>query len=536
MNQYVDNILHAFAQLDDDNDQLQRIQTLAPELNWVEPADIDALLINLAELSGGISPNILDRGLEIVVGRLSRQSATAQPDDQPLDVSSLVQAISQLYLAILPESRGRNYLLGWLANMNRAKSLDRFVDLILESPPTCPNSIVMAFAPLLKVNNDVPIDHLFPKLLGGLQHRSVAAAILDLANFLTREKRVAQHPASGHSESLIKLLGMLTEQLTMLEEGKIPEGKQPNEISAIVNDTVSLIASLCDSLALVGDENAIGKLNRASELKHRRIRTEALWALASLGQESSGQQLIELAAEPISRLRVIQYARELDLIDEVDEQYTSDESIAESQLAMWLAHPSNMGLAPKELQLMDQRFLAWPGFDDPQSCFLFRYSYELSQSRIDNIGISGPLCHAFSMNLQHLANSDIYACFAGWHCTHEEIMEMGIPQARLQRPGLVERLTARLSSEQIDELDFENMEPQFLGLFMGAEALILNAKVNGQWGTLIVTRDTVDWFPADPENSPAKTELAYSIYKGRKLLGAFNQPEFWPGLEETTHD
>ncbi len=544
MNQYVDNILHAFAQLDDDNQQLQRIQTLAPELNWVEDADIDQMISSLAELAGGISPNILDRGLEIVVRRLGRNAAEnlASPDKPGIDAPNphddprRLKAIRKLYLALPSEARSRNYLLNWLATVTSEAALLEFCQLCIEAPPTCPSSIVVAFAPLLQHNKPFETSYLFPELLGGLQHPSIAAAILDLANFVTREKRVAEHPAADHSESLIRMLGMLTEQLAMLEEGKIPAGKSAPDISRMVNDTVSLIASLCDSLSLIKNEAAIGKLNRAAELKHRRIRTEALSALCSLGQESSGEELVKLAAEPVTRLRVLQYADELGLSDDIDDEFTTEVARAESQLAMWLAHPSNMGLAPKGLEILDERRLAWPGYDDPTECYLFRYSYELASSKIENIGIAGPLVHAFSMNMQHLNICDMYACFAGWHCNHDEIMEMSIPQARLQRPGMVERLMSRLSSEMVDGLSINECEPLFLGLFMGEESLIVSATIDEQQGTFVVDRDKVLWFPPDADMSPARNELAYCIYKGRRLLGAFNQPEIWPGIESIQHE
>lgn len=261
MNQYVDNILHAFAKLDDDNQQLQRIRTLAPELNWVDDVDIDQMLESLAELSGGVSPNIMDRGLEIIIRRLTETTDVDGESETPGDDPRRLNAISKLYVAVPPEARSRNYLLNWLATIGSEASLLRFSQLCIEAPPTCPSSIVVAFAPLLQHNRTFQVEYVFPELLGGLQHPSIAAAILDLANFVTRENRVQQHPAAGHADSLIRMLGMLTEQLAMLEEGKVPEGKAPNEISRMVNDTVSLIASLCDSLSLIKAEDAIGKLN-----------------------------------------------------------------------------------------------------------------------------------------------------------------------------------------------------------------------------------------------------------------------------------
>ncbi|MGI9519486.1 MAG: HEAT repeat domain-containing protein [Pirellulaceae bacterium] len=526
MNQYVDNILHAFASLDDDHQQLQRISMLSPELGWVDDRDIDSMLDSLCELGPGISPPVFDRGLEIVLGRLTRMAGEA---DNPAAHPERIDAIEKLYRVLPAEARSRNYLLNWQASMNTRESLERFGDLIIDDPPLCPQSIVVAFAPLVQHHRPFDVDAVFPNLLGGLQHPGVAAAILDVANFVTRQKYTDRHPASDHLDSLIRMLGMLTEQLTMLEEGNPPPDKSPQEISRLVNETVSLIASLCDALSLIGDTQAIGKLNRAAELKHRRIRAEALSALAHLGDEEAGKQLVALAAEPVIRLRVLQYADELGLSDQIDEAFGDDVARAESQLAMWLAHHENMGLAPNALTLIDRRRLAWPGYDDEVDCFLFRYSYEFSDRRIENIGIAGPLTHAFSMNLEHLELADVYACFAGWHCTHDEIIEMSLPEARLQRPGVVERLMARLSSEQIDGQSIIDVDPVFLGLFMGEEALVAAGRQEGKSGSYVIDRDEVMWFPPGSDDSPARDELAYCIYKGRRLLGAFNQPDAWPG-------
>ena len=69
----------------------------------------------------------------------------------------------------------------------------------------------------------------------------------------------------------------------------------------------------------------------------------------------------------------------------------------------------------------------------------------------------------------------------------------------------------------------------FLGGFMGEEALVAAGHRDGQSGTWIIDRDQVTWFPSGEDDSPARDELAWCIYKGRRLLGAFNQPEVWPG-------
>ena len=67
---------------------------------------------------------------------------------------------------------------------------------------------------------------------------------------------------------------------------------------------------------------------------------EAAAALARLGDEDGKQELVALAAEPVARLRVLAYARELNLLDEVEENYRSPVAEAEAELCAWLAEPT----------------------------------------------------------------------------------------------------------------------------------------------------------------------------------------------------
>src|SRR5205823_1868914 len=120
----------------------------------------------------------------------------------------------------------------------------------------------------------------------------------------TRRKLVPEHPAAGISGQLIELLGQLVGTLGQLTEQAPSEGQSMADIGRQVSQSVSLAVSLCDALALIGDQGAVGKLYQALDLGHRRLRTEAAAALARLGEERGREELIKLAAEPVARLRV----------------------------------------------------------------------------------------------------------------------------------------------------------------------------------------------------------------------------------------
>src|SRR6185312_3349414 len=130
-----------------------------------------------------------------------------------------------------------------------------------------------------------------------------------------------------------------------------------------------------DALALIGDKSAVGKLYQALRVGHRRLRTEAAAALARLGEAQGADELAQLAAEPIARLRVLAYTDELGLKEKIDPQYTTAVARAEAELCVWLAEPTQYGVPPTSCELFDCRRQHWPGFDDPVDCFLFQFQY-----------------------------------------------------------------------------------------------------------------------------------------------------------------
>ncbi|HMC12540.1 MAG TPA: HEAT repeat domain-containing protein, partial [Pirellulaceae bacterium] len=350
----------------------------------------------------------------------------------------------------------------------------------------------------------------------------LAAPILDLANFLMREKLVPQHPATEVAEELVSLLGELVQTLLRLEERPDQFGDSPQELSLRVARGVALAVSLCDALAFIGNKEATGKLYQALRVGHRRLRTEAAAALARLGEEQGATELAQLAAEPIARLRVLAYANELGIMDKVEPEYATKEARAEAELCVWLAEPTQYGVPPTSCELFDHRQQHWPGFDQPVDCFLFQFQYVVEmddgEKSFSNIGIAGPLVHAFVGDLGDLPAEDIYAAFAGWHAQHEDIREFDVVRLSKSEQLEVERLKRRLNDE-----GYTAIEPQRMGYFFGEKALIAAAKRQGVAGVAVADFHDTLFFPQRHSRRPLGPDEAYSIYKGRKLLKAFNR-------------
>jgi hypothetical protein len=432
----------------------------------------------------------------------------------------IYSAIESVYRRLPPTSHARGQLLAWLAARAEASDLDLLGRLLVEDPPEDDQDVMQSLAPLFQ-DRRAQAAALFPRVLDALGHSVLAAPVLDLANFLTREKLVVRHPASERSSALAGLLGEVVQSLERLEERPDEHGDSPQALSRRVARGVALAVSLCDALALIGDKYAVGKLNQALEVRHRRVRTEAAAALARLGDKHGAEVLVALAAEPVARLRILAYADELGLADKVDPRFATPEARAEAELCVWLAEPTQYGLPPTACELVDHRRQHWPGFRDAVDCYLFRFQYILTiegqERSFSNIGIAGPMAHAFVADLGDLSPDDIYAAFAGWHAQHADIREFDVERLSKSEQLEVERLKRRLI-----DAGYSDIDPQRMGYFFGDKALVALARRDGVTGVAVADFHETFFFPHHGSR-PLGGEEVYCIYKGRKLLGVFNR-------------
>ena len=429
---------------------------------------------------------------------------------------SLLQAAVQLYRHLGAQSLARNYLPCLLTSGRSSMGLTALGQLMAEDPPNDTTAVATILAPLFQ-RKDYDPGLLFPRILDGLKHASVAAVVLDLANYVTRQHLVSQHPGTERLDELVSLLGGVVGRLGHLESSSPDDTEAPKTLGRIVSEGVSLAVSLCDALALVGNQSAVGKLYQALDLGHRRLRAEAAAALARLGEKAGVEALVKLAAEPVARLRVLAYCEELGVRDNVDAKYMTAEARAEAELALWLAQPAQLNIPPTNCELVDQRNQHWPGCDGPIDCFLFRFTYKIGDCEFSNIGIAGPLTHAFGADLSDLAPDDIYAAFAGWHVEHEEIFEVDVERLEERQRTDVVRLEQRLRHEACDTI-----QPVTLSFFLGDKGLVANATRDGMPGVAVVDDALVHWFPQGANRRPLGTQEAYCIYIGRKLLQTLN--------------
>jgi hypothetical protein len=429
-----------------------------------------------------------------------------------------LESIEDLYRNTPPESDLKNQLLQWLAVCGDPKALELWADLITDAPPQHRLGLVLAFSPLMRSEFEPP-EWLQTRLLNeGTIHMQIAPLVFDLFNFWFRSNKVAAHPAAPRFNQLVVLFGQLVGQLGKIEEGNFRDDVDLLTLNLQISDSVALVVSLCDFFGLLESKDAVLKLHQAMSLKHRRVQTEAAAALAKLGDDSGKELLMKMVEEPVARLRVLNYASELGFLDEISLEWQGEIAMAESHLAIWLSDPRQVGFAPAEIQLIDSREMSWPSYDHPVMCYLFDYKYGLKETAPGNVGICGPMTHAFEADLRGLDHMDMYAAFAGWQTVHKEVFQTTIERARLAAPEIVSHLEARLG--QVEDGVVEGIA--FVGSFFGQWILVAAGETKAKSATLMVEQDAEYWIDSGNGNAPIDAMTAWAIVKGRKLLAHFN--------------
>lgn len=426
------------------------------------------------------------------------------------------EALAAIYSKAGAGSETRQHLLRALAADGRAAALRVWVRLLTADPPPRSEHCDLALIPLFQLP-EAELSAVFPEVLAGLSHPQLAAGLIDLCNFVAREGRWPEHPARARVDELASLFGDLTQRLLDVEARPNDFADDPAGLGRLVSDCVALLIGLADALALIGDRRSAGKLRQALGLGHRRVRAEAAAALARLGDDEGIEALIELAAEPAVRRRVLKYLEEVGAMEKVDPELRSDEALAAADLAAWLAHPRRLGAAPHELELVHRRRQFWPGLSQPTVCYLFRYYYRFPARQISGIGIAGPVVDALAADLEDVAPQDIYALYAGWNTEHPEIAQVEAESASSEVQTLID--------EQVESLEaagYESIRPLICGHFLGENLLLAEALADGQAGLTIEAADGAHWFAGQTALGRLSPEFLYAMFKGRRLLAAFN--------------
>lgn len=442
-----------------------------------------------------------------------RQEGGVDPRQLHLDPDILVSAYGVL---AGEHAMSAAHLVQMLAIQADEDSLAALAKCLDETPPGTWQAIAVGLSPLWNADGETLLA-VFHELGDSLMQASVLSVVLDLAGHAVRSEKLEQHPWASRGDQFAKLLHSVVGQLRTLQADPGKFGDDVNTVQTALHDGVALAIALCDALGLIGHKAAEEELNEALELSHRRIQTEAAGALARLGSDVGKKHLVELAKDRVARQRAVAYAEELGCIEMVDAECRSASALAESQLAGWLSEPTQFGIAPSGMELLETRTMYWPSFEEPRECFLFRYWFNFPAGKVSNIGIAGPVHHAFSADLQSLGHDDIYAAFAGWHADHEDIFE--VPSHLL---NTAQRREADKLVDRAAELEIVELQLEALAFFLGSVAIVARGHVDDSEVTLVLDGQECLRMPRSDQPGSLTSDIVLSIYRGRKLLRSFN--------------
>jgi len=382
------------------------------------------------------------------------------------------------------------------------------VDILVDAPPGDWKDTAQALSTLMQSTNWKLAD-VFPRLIESHQP-SVLAPALDLANSMVRKHGVDPHPAACKFDSLLNIFGAVTLQLQALEEDPRKFSDNVQAIQRMLFDSVSLLVSCSDFFALVGDPKAIGKLNQAIELKHRRIKLEAAFALAKLGETRAIDLIVELLQDDSSRGRALAYLQELSAEDRIGAEWTTSLAKAKSDLAIWLSQPEQFAIPPSKIELVEQRTMQWPGFEAPQECFLLQFDYGTGEGTYSNIGFSGPFATAMSLDMRSFSNDAAFAMYLANDV--EDPTESKLAWESLSGP---QRDSYGEWISGLETKGFQRVEPLARLSSLGAEALLCQGTSDegNAWG-IITDGESVIRCPAGPQTF----ETLFLQWKGKLAL------------------
>ena len=497
-------------------DDLSLGSTMLAAVSQTSPNELDGVVLVL-EQTASSSPELHAQRWQVALQTVAARAIELKKDaEYSLMLDAAVLQRLYEYLQTGGAETAAAHVLQVLAAQADADALDTLAEELTQLPPSNWQNVALALGPMWTANTSELLA--FFDALGDEFLQPVATAVvLDLANYANRSSRLGAHPWTKRSPQLCELLSQAVVRLERLEQDPAQFGESVESIQNVLQESLALVVSLCDAIGLIGDRSNLDGLRAAMQLSHRRVQSEAAGALARLGDAAGRDRLVALASEPMARLRVVSYAEELDLMDEIAADFKLPSSLAESEFVNWLANPNQFGIPPMDVELIDSRTQYWPSFEEPQTCYLFRYRYQFADGSVSNIGIAGPYCHAFNTDLADLPIDDIYAAFAGWQAEHEEIFEVPShafnEEQRKEADRLLEyMLDHSLTPEKTIALTF----------FLGEIAVLAQVSQDARQAYAISDGQELLSYRTSSVPTAMSPDVVLCIYRGRKILRTFN--------------
>lgn len=281
------------------------------------------------------------------------------------------------------------------------------------------------------------------------------------------------------------------------------------------------------SLPFVSNPDRDELLDLAMKHPEAGVQIEAAWAAAKLGREEGLRRLADYCRDFKHAQSAKRYLSELKREDIIPASANEPGFEALAEFAQWLAHPSELGRLPDDLEIVDHRELVWPPERESKPFWLVKYRVKdttgLGEDDVE-CGLVGSMTFCFfSYKLTQRPPEDAYSVHCYWEMEHAKlIVESDVKedptdyQALLKqwRGGLLENPKMLFVAELSPELRYAQ---RLVGL--------ASARLADSDGWVVLDGDRSEWYPKSDMPSDTYESVVLKIHVGRHLLGFAEKPD-----------
>ena len=354
------------------------------------------------------------------------------------------------------------------------------------------------------------IDHperarLFEQLSDPLPTGFLAVAFLDSANAAHREGVEDRHPFDSPAG------------LQQLEQWLTDSDQEHFSYAVSATSALQFLRSLESDalLAIAFDHPDVN------------VQIEAAFAAAKLGRESGIKWLTRTCLDVNHSSRAKDYLKELGYEDAIPAESEADDFKAKAEFAEWLAHPCELGRAPDELEIVDQRVLKWPPSRELRPHWLIKYCVKETtgiEALSTGVGLVGSVTFCFfSFELDRRPPEDAYAIHCYWDMKNRgliaetDVTEDSTEYKHMLRQGAIDGLSG-VKIISIAEMSQELEYPQRL-------VALAKATRQGESGWLVSDGPRSRWYAASEMPAETTDKTVLMIHLGRTLLEFTKEPD-----------
>jgi len=303
----------------------------------------------------------------------------------------LLPVLEEIYDSLHPKPEARESALRILTEMHSSEARALLLRL-LQRPSSLDVELTTLFVPY-KPSADLAKD-LFPGLLEVAPRLRYASGIYNLVLEFATDGVVkpSSYPefnrhASERTSALLESRGkFISDRAGILDQTEpTPE---PSPVTPELQEEFFQLEVLCDYLGHL--DGAIGKdaLRKAMDSKSIRIRSFAVISLLARKEDVPTLILEGLARNPTGRSILWDGLRKRALADRFPAAFKTPKLLAEADLVHWLEYPTELGYAPKEIELLASVRSIDSG--KAQVMYFFKFRHPQSHEGKWLVGVSGP--------------------------------------------------------------------------------------------------------------------------------------------------